>query len=54
MLCVQQISEGRALYNLGSVYHAKGRKASQNNNGINSENGNKIKTSLEKAAYYYE
>lgn len=49
-----QLSEGRALYNLGNVYHAKGKhigRVGQNDPGEFSDD---VKLCLQQAVSYYE
>lgn len=51
---ISQISEARALYNLGNVYHAKGKHAGRN---FHQDPGNfpeEVRQSLEKAVEFYE
>jgi hypothetical protein len=49
-----QIGMARALYNLGNVYHAKGKNAGMYANQDPGEFPPDVKESLEKAAQYYE
>lgn len=53
MLSVVQVGEGRALYNLGNVYHAQGkhlgRIGPQEPGGFSDE----VKHCLQKAVEYY-
>lgn len=44
----------RALYNLGNVYHAKGKNAGRYANQDPGEFPPDVKESLEKAAHFYE
>lgn len=47
-------SEGRALYNLGNVYHAKGKHISRLGNKEPGEFPNDVKSCLQQAVSYYE
>ena len=49
-----QIGEARALYNLGNVYHAKGKHNGRNENQDPGEFAPDVKDCLKKAAEYYE
>ena len=53
-LFVSQVGEARALYNLGNVYHAKGKHSGRNANQDPGEFPPLVRQSLEKAAEYYE
>jgi G-protein signaling modulator 2 len=53
-VCVSQIGEARALYNLGNVYHTKGKHAGRLGNQDPGEFPPEVKKSLQKAAQYYE
>lgn len=46
-----RLSEGRALYNLGNVYHAKGKHMGQSDPGDFSDD---VKEALMKAVEYYQ
>lgn len=49
-----QIGEARALYNLGNVYHAKGKHTGRSGNQDPGEFPPEVKDCLVKAAEYYE
>ena len=49
-----QIGEARALYNLGNVYHAKGKHTGRSGNQDPGEFPPEVKECLIKAAEYYE
>ena len=49
-----QIGEARALYNLGNVYHAKGKHASRAAHQDPGEFPAEVRESLQKAVEYYE
>ena len=49
-----QIGEARALYNLGNVYHAKGKHNGRSENQDPGEFPPEVKDCLKKAAEYYE
>lgn len=50
-----QVLESRALYNLGNVYHARGKHASMcNTGGSQQEVEDFVRASLEQAARHYE
>jgi G-protein signaling modulator 2 len=48
------VGEARALYNLGNVYHAKGKHAGRSAHQDPGEFPPEVKDSLQKAAEYYE
>ncbi|KAH3793033.1 hypothetical protein DPMN_146535 [Dreissena polymorpha] len=50
----QRIGEARALYNLGNVYHAKGKQTGRSGNQDPGEFPAEVKECLVKAAEYYE
>jgi len=54
MFTVFQIGEARALYNLGNVYHAKGKHTGRSGNQDPGEFPPEVRDCLEKAAEYYE
>ena len=49
-----QVGEARALYNLGNVYHAKGKHLGRHGNQDPGEFAPEVKECLEKAVYYYK
>lgn len=49
-----QLSEGRALYNLGNVYHAKGKQAGRIGNQDPGEFPEDVRQCLQQAVRYYE
>lgn len=49
-----QLSEGRALYNLGNVYHAKGKHIGRVGQQDPGEFTKEVKTCLQEAVKYYE
>ena len=53
-ISVFQVGEARALYNLGNVYHAKGKHAGRSGQQDPGEFPPEVKDSLQKAAEYYE
>ncbi len=54
MFSLWQIGEARALYNLGNVYHAKGKHAGRSAQQDPGEFPPDVKEALSKAAQYYE
>ena len=53
-LFIRQIGEARALYNLGNVYHARGKHVGRSAQQDPGEFPPEVKDSLMKAAGYYE
>lgn len=51
---VLQLSEGRALYNLGNVYHAKGKHIGRVGQQEPGEFPEDVRTCLKEAVHYYE
>lgn len=49
-----KVGEGRALYNLGNVYHAKGKRQACLNHQDPGEFSEEVKESLQKAVENYE
>jgi hypothetical protein len=49
-----QAGKARALYNLGSVYHAKGKQSCQSANQEPGEFPPEVRESLENAVRFYE
>lgn len=50
-----QVLESRALYNLGNVYHARGKHASLHASGYSQQEVDDfVRSSLEQAARHYE
>lgn len=49
-----KLSEGRALYNLGNVYHSKGKHIGRVGHKDTGEFSEEVKASLNKAVEYYE
>lgn len=49
-----QLSEGRALYNLGNVYHAKGKHIGRVGQQDPGEFSDEVKDCLKEAVKYYE
>ena len=49
-----QIGEARALYNLGNVYHAKGKHFGRNFHQDPGEFPEEVRSSLERAIEFYE
>lgn len=49
-----QVGEGRALYNLGNVYHAKGKHAGRMGHQDPGDFPEDVKECLQKAAEHYE
>lgn len=51
---LNQVGEGRALYNLGNVYHAKGKHIGRLGHQDPGEFPEEVKACLEKAVEYYK
>lgn len=49
-----QLSEGRALYNLGNVYHAKGKQTGRIGHQDPGEFSEDVRQCLQQAVRYYE
>lgn len=49
-----QVGEARALYNLGNVYHSKGKNVANAGTHDPGELPDDVKNALQKAAKYYE
>ena len=54
LLFCLQIGEARALYNLGNVYHTRGKHMGHNTNQDPGQFPPEVKESLQKAVQYYE
>lgn len=54
IFCDAQLSEGRALYNLGNVYHAKGKQAGRIGHQDPGEFSEDVRQCLQQAVRYYE
>ncbi|CAG2065867.1 unnamed protein product, partial [Timema podura] len=53
-LFVTQLSEGRALYNLGNIYHAKGKHIGRTGQQDPGEFPEDVRSCLQQAVQYYE
>lgn len=54
LYCLLQLSEGRALYNLGNVYHAKGKHIGRVGQQDPGEFPEDVRDCLQQAVNYYE